>query len=82
MTAQTQTMTRHDLEAEIVQRSWEDNGFRKEFVAHPAELSDTDLEKVAGGLATPVVAASVASVAVTVVLAVVPPVIHDEVGKW
>jgi hypothetical protein len=30
-----QAMTRHDLKAEIVQRSWEDNEFRKEFVAHP-----------------------------------------------
>jgi hypothetical protein len=47
-----QTMTRHDLQAEIVQRSWEDNGFRKELIAYPAELSDSNLEKAAGGHST------------------------------
>jgi hypothetical protein len=30
-----QAITRHDLEAKIVQRSWEDEGFRKEFPADP-----------------------------------------------
>jgi hypothetical protein len=29
-------MTRHDLEAKIVQRSWEDEGFRNEFLADPS----------------------------------------------
>src|SRR5271170_5470763 len=86
MTA-TQAMTRHDLEARIVQHSWESEGFRKELIADPSgafgkylqlpsgklpkivvheetagswhivlparpnagKLSDTDLEKVAGG---------------------------------
>jgi hypothetical protein len=31
-----QTFTRHDLEARIVRRSWEDEEFRKEFNADPA----------------------------------------------
>jgi hypothetical protein len=30
------TPTRHDLEAKIVKRSWEDEAFRKEFTADPA----------------------------------------------
>jgi hypothetical protein len=81
-------LTRHDLEAKIVKRCWEDEAFRKEFTADPAgafvrylevpaadlpkivvheetpgswhivllptprnigELSEEDLEKVAGG---------------------------------
>jgi hypothetical protein len=29
-------LTRHDLEAKIVKRCWEDEGFRKEFTADPA----------------------------------------------
>jgi hypothetical protein len=66
-----QTMTRHDLQAEIVQRSWEDNGFRKELIAYPADLSDTDLEKVAGG-ATPAATLVVAVIATAAVTAVVP----------
>src|SRR5271170_7181436 len=88
MTEQAPTLMRHDLEAKIVKRCWEDDGFRKEFTADPAaafvkylgvpaaslpkisvhqeaagswhivlpakpanagELSDADLEKVAGG---------------------------------
>jgi hypothetical protein len=83
------TLTRHDLEAKIVKRCWEDEAFRKEFTADPAvtfvkyldvpaaslpkivihqepagswhivipakpafanELSEQDLEKVAGGI--------------------------------
>jgi hypothetical protein len=35
MTEQS-TLTRHDLEAKIVKRSWEDEEFRKEFTADPA----------------------------------------------
>jgi hypothetical protein len=31
-----QAMTRHDLEAKIAQRSWEDAGFRNELIADPA----------------------------------------------
>jgi hypothetical protein len=31
-----QGMTRHDLEAKIVKRSWENEGFRKEFTGDPA----------------------------------------------
>jgi hypothetical protein len=88
MTGQATSLTRHDLEAKIVKRCWEDEGFRKEFIADPAdafvkylkapadslpkifihqeepgswhivlpakpadtdELSEQDLEKVAGG---------------------------------
>jgi hypothetical protein len=30
------TLTRHDLEAKIVERCWEDEAFRKEFTADPA----------------------------------------------
>jgi hypothetical protein len=36
MTEQTPVLTRHDLEAKIVKRCWEDEGFRKEFNADPA----------------------------------------------
>jgi hypothetical protein len=89
MAKQDQTLTRHDLEAKIVRHSWEDKGFRKEFIANPAgtfvkylnvpaaslpkivvhqeaagswhivlparpanagELSEADLEKMAGGV--------------------------------
>jgi hypothetical protein len=110
MTAQAATLTRHDLEAKIVKRCWEDEGFRKEFTADPAgvfvkhlqvpsasvpkivvheettgswhivlpakpantgELSEADLENVAGGttptitvLAT--IVASVGTVAASV----------------
>jgi hypothetical protein len=92
-----QVFTRHDLEAKIVQRSWEDEGFRGKLLADPigafcrhfevpadgaprivvheetpgswhivlpsksadaSELSDTDLEKLAGG-GSPVVVATV-----------------------
>jgi hypothetical protein len=87
-TGQAASLSRHDLEAKIVKRCWEDEGFRAEFVADPAgafvkylevpaaslpqisvhqeepgswhivlagkppnanELSEADLEKVAGG---------------------------------
>jgi hypothetical protein len=36
MTEQAPALTRHDLEAKIVKRCWEDEGFRKEFTADPA----------------------------------------------
>jgi hypothetical protein len=99
MVEQSPVLARHDLEAKIVKRCWEDEEFHKEFIADPKgvfvkylqapvsslpqivvhqeapgswhmvllarpadanELSEADLEKVAGGT-TP------ASVAVTVV---------------
>jgi hypothetical protein len=89
-----QALTRHDLEAKIVKRSWEDEAFRKEFTSDPTgtavkylkvtaaelpkivvheeaagtwhivlpakpagtdELSEGELEKVAGGVMDPVV---------------------------
>jgi hypothetical protein len=88
MSMTTSRLTRHDLEAKIVKRCWENDGFRKEFLSDPAsafakyenkpkaklpkivvheeqpgswhivlpakpdkagELSDDELEKVAGG---------------------------------
>jgi hypothetical protein len=112
MTEQAAALTRHDLEAKIVKRCWEDEGFRKEFTADPAgafvkylrvpaeslpkiaihqempgswhivlpakpsdpsELSEQDLEKVAGGttgvcvLTAVVVSASGLSASLTVV---------------
>jgi hypothetical protein len=90
------TLSRHDLEAKIVKRCWEDAAFRKEFTADPAgafvkylkvpagqmpkivvyeetagswhivlppkppnanELSEADLEKVAGGAISQAVSA-------------------------
>ena len=36
MTEQAAAPTRHDLEAKIVKRCWEDEEFRKEFTADPA----------------------------------------------
>jgi hypothetical protein len=92
MTEQAPALTRHDLQAKIVKRCWEDEAFRKEFTADPAgafvkylkvpaaslpkiviheespgswhivlparpanagELSESDLEKVAGGASAP-----------------------------
>jgi hypothetical protein len=110
----TQAITRHDLEAKIVQRSWENEEFRQEFLADPAgafnkylqipagdlpkimaheetagswhivlpakavpsmALSDTDLERVAGGITTPgaiALAAVGASIGLTVTGVSVP----------
>ncbi len=100
MTGTSQALNRHDLEAKIVKRCWEDDTFRKEFTADPAgafskylgvsksslpkisvvqevpgswsivlpakpanagELSEADLENVAGGIT---------SLAVSVILTV------------
>jgi hypothetical protein len=36
MASQYSQLTRHDLEAKIVKHSWEDEAFRKEFIADPA----------------------------------------------
>jgi hypothetical protein len=35
MTSETEGLVRHDLEAKIVKRCWEDAAFRKEFTADP-----------------------------------------------
>jgi hypothetical protein len=82
MNTQAQMMICHDLEAGIVQRSWEDSGFRREFIAHPAELPDTDLEKVAGGTIAAVVAgtAIVATVATTVLAQ--NAIVNIDAGGW
>jgi hypothetical protein len=48
--AEAQTLTRHDLEAKIVKHSWEDEGFRAEFVADPAGAFTRYLEIPAAGL--------------------------------
>jgi hypothetical protein len=36
MAEQASSMSRHDLEAKIVKRCWQDEEFRKEFTANPA----------------------------------------------
>jgi hypothetical protein len=36
MTEKESTLSRHDLEAKIVKRCWEDEEFREEFIADPA----------------------------------------------
>jgi len=101
-------LTRHDLEAKIVKRCWEDEAFRKEFTSDPAgafvtylglqraqlpkivvheepsgswhivlpskpantsELSDDELEQVAGGVTpTPIIITLVVTAGATVVL--------------
>ena len=107
MASAAPALSRHDLEAKIVKRCWENDAFRKEFVGDPAgcfvkylkapkaqlpkitvheeqpgtwhivlparpakagELSDEELEKVAGGtdiisLATIAVTSAIASAA-------------------
>jgi hypothetical protein len=45
-----QTMTHHDLEAEIVQRRREDEGFRKEFFAAPTGSFSKYLQVLAANL--------------------------------
>jgi hypothetical protein len=84
MASSTEGLTRHDLEAKIVKRSWEDEGFRKEFTADPVaihqetpgswhivlpakpphidELTEVDLERIAGGT-TPAITVVVSVVA-------------------
>jgi hypothetical protein len=105
-----QALTRHDLEAKIVKRCWEDEAFGKEFTADPAgtftrylevpaaslpkilvhaeepgswhivlpskpanasELSEADLEKIAGGTTSACVTAAVTAVIGTVGTAMV-----------
>jgi hypothetical protein len=50
MTERSQTLTRHDLEARIVKRCWEDEGFRAEFIADPAGTFVKYLEVPAASL--------------------------------
>jgi hypothetical protein len=50
MSEQAKTFTRHDLEAKIVKRCWEDEGFRKEFTADPAGTFTKYLEVPAASL--------------------------------
>jgi hypothetical protein len=103
MTEQKSTLTRHDLEAKIVKRCWQDEGFRKEFTADPTaiavkylqapatslpkivvheetpgswhlvlpakpviadELSEADLERVAGGFPTSEASIALSSISV------------------
>jgi hypothetical protein len=125
------TLTRHDLEAKIVKRSWENEAFRKEFSSDPRgtaakylkvpaaelpkivvheetagtwhivipakpanakELSEADLERVAGGasIETParwaigITAGTVASAAATFAVSqkVELPDVVGEVSGW
>src|SRR6516164_8265910 len=105
MTDETPPLTRHDIEAKIVKRSWEDEAFRQELTDDPVgtavkylglpaanlpnivvheepvgswhivlpakpanagELSEEDLEKVAGGITPLAVLTAVAVVSATV----------------
>jgi hypothetical protein len=60
MISNTDGLTRHDLEAKIVKRCWEDEGFRKEFTADPAATFVKYLQVPASSLpktpAAPVIA--------------------------
>jgi hypothetical protein len=115
--AEEQTLNRHDLEAKIVKHSWEDEKFRKEFIANPAgtfvkylnvpaadlpkivvheegpgtwhivlpakpanakELSEEDLEKVAGGT-TPTI--SLTAQTITLIVSATKSVSENE-GGW
>jgi hypothetical protein len=120
MTEQSPALARHDLEAKIVKRCWEEDKFRKEFIADPKgvfvkylqvpasslpqivvhqeapgswhivlppqpadvnELSEEDLEKVAGGT-TPIVSIEI-SIIVTVAASVgVSGSLSETVGGW
>ena len=105
MSEQAATLSRHDIEAKIVKRCWEDEAFHKEFTTDPVgtavkylevpaaslpnivvheepagswhivlpakpanvgELSEEDLEKVAGGITPLAVLTAVAVVSATV----------------
>jgi hypothetical protein len=44
MASQSLALERHDLETEIVKRSWQDEGFRREFIANPAGAFEKYLE--------------------------------------
>jgi hypothetical protein len=55
MTEQDSTLTRHDLEAKIVKRCWQDEGFRAEFTADPIGTAVKYLEVPAASLSRIVV---------------------------
>jgi hypothetical protein len=50
MTEQDATLTRHDLEAKIVKRCWQNDQFRKEFTADPVGAAVRYLEISAASL--------------------------------
>jgi hypothetical protein len=50
MASQYSTLTRHDLEAKIVRHSWQDEAFRKEFIADPTGTFVRYLEIPAEGM--------------------------------
>jgi hypothetical protein len=122
MTNGTEGVTRHDLEAKIVRRCWENKEFRKEFAADPkgafvkylnvpaaslpkivvheespgswhiilpvkpsdtAELSEYQLEKIAGGT-TPacVIGSLVTVITVGAPVTAVSYVVSQVAGEW
>ena len=120
MTEQGPALTRHDLEAKIVKRCWQDDEFHKEFVADPRgvfvrylqvpasnlpqivvhqeapgswhivlppqpadanELSEEDLEKMAGGT-TPIVATEVLIIVTVAASVGVSGGLSETVGGW
>ena len=50
MTEQTPILARHDLEAKIVRKCWENDAFRKEFTADPAAAFSKYLNMPPSGL--------------------------------
>jgi hypothetical protein len=50
MTDQTPPLTRHDIEAKIVKRCWEDEAFHQEFTADPVGTAVKYLEVPAASL--------------------------------
>ena len=50
MNTQLQSISRHDLEARIVKRSWQDESFRKEFTSDPTSSFGKYLEIPAASL--------------------------------
>lgn len=50
MVKQEPMLSRHDLEAKIVKRCWESNGFRKEFTADPRAAFEKYLQVPAANL--------------------------------
>jgi hypothetical protein len=70
-----QAMTHYDPETETAPRSLKTKRFSRESIAHPTEISDTDLEKVAGGTSAAVVTPTTALV-VTAILIV------DRTAGW
>jgi hypothetical protein len=50
MTEQAPTLTRYDIEAKIVKRCWQDEEFRKEFMADPVGTAVKYLDVPAASL--------------------------------